>query len=485
MKKRVFIAISLTTLIFVLTPIALLLLELRAQGLFMISSIVSLVFVAIYLFGGIPKLITYSIYSIAIALFLLALNSSYHLPLVLVATIIFVLNPLAALETYLGDHLDEEYVLPLNFSIRGTYWPFFLYQKEMKNYYHLPQATKLYTKKWYLNLRQLSTLSLLLLGIFLFIHSINSIANSLYDFRWNNFFIFYVIVIIFLMTYFVFKKGFLSTYRLLSVSVFPPIIYMALMSGFPQIIRYIFAGSAVVIGIIVSTIEIVKYYRRIAYDSYNYYDVEKQVEVFANALFEPLVYNETYTLCGDYTINISLETFHKEFEDILIYANFHKFIITAYTQKKDFVTIYAHFHYKKGKRAHKFQFFLEQKFRYKVNLNLYEDPNKQRYEKEFFHNHNYIVTRAQNLALLLKELDINTKITISFIAYFNNKENLEQFNKEFPVVELTELNEDDYLAVSIAISCLNVDYVIEEKVRAFLLALLIHKGSFVRVTVYY
>jgi hypothetical protein len=84
--------------------------------------------------------------------------------------------------------MNDEDVLPIRISIRGSYWPFFSYQKEMKNFYHLPQARKLYTKKWYLHLRQFVTLLLVTLVSFYSFLGINNIANSLDDFNWFNFF---------------------------------------------------------------------------------------------------------------------------------------------------------------------------------------------------------------------------------------------------------------------------------------------------------
>ncbi len=485
MKRRIVISGSLTILILILLPIALILFELKGQGLFVISAIVTLVYVAVYVFGGVPKLIIYAIYGFITALFLFFLTDPYHLPIVIVGTLLFVLNPLSSFELYLESHLNDEDVLPVRFSIRGSYWPFFSYQKEMKNFYHLPQARKLYTKSWYLHTRQLTTISLFSLGIFLFILSINSIANSLDNFDWLHFFIFYVIIIVFVMALFMYKKGFKSTYRLIVVSLFPPVIYMFLVSDFPNEIKYSFAGSFVIINIVVAIIEIVSFYKRVTYDSYHYYDVNQQMEVYANALFEPLVYNESFTQCGEYKIKVPLESFQKHFYDILVYANYFKFIITAYSFKRDTVYLYADFHEKNAKRAEKFKSNLEAKFKMSVVLNLQHDPNKENYEKNFFHQPDYIISRAQSLASLLKELEIKTKIITSFVVYFEIKEDLDSFSNEYTVTALDDLSDETYLTVRVDIPSLNVDYIIESKIRELLLSLLINHGKFVRVSVFY
>jgi hypothetical protein len=85
------------------------------------------------------------------------------------------------------------------------------------------------------------------------------------------------------------------------------------------------------------------------------------------------------------------------------------------------------------KRAEKFKTFLETKFKSEIEMNLEEDPNKEIYEKKFFHRPDYIIARAQNLAGLLKELEIKTKIIISMIVYFELEEELEAFGEDHPV----------------------------------------------------
>ncbi len=485
MKRRIAIAGSLTILILILLPVSLILFNLKGQGIFMITAIIMMVYIAIYVFGGVPKLIIYSIYGLITALFLFLLPDPYHLPVVIVGTLLFVLNPLSSFENYLETHLNDEDVLPVRFSIRGSYWPFFSYRREMKNFYHLPQARKLYTKDWYLHLRQLVTLLLFTLGIFLFILSINLIANSLDNFNWLHFFIFYIIIIVFILAFFMYKKGFTSTFRTLVVSLFPPITYLFLVSNFPPAIKYSFAGSFLIFGIVVSIIELVNFYQRVAYDCYHYFDVEDQTEVYANALFEPLVYNETFTLCSLYQIRVSLEQFQKQFHDILVYANYFKFIITAYSYKQNTIYLYAHFHEKNEKRTENFKSFLEAKFKMAVSADVQIDPNKENYEKTFFHRPDYIIARAQSLAGLLKELEIKTKIIISFIVYFELDDELEAFSQEYTVTELDELSDENYNTVRIDIPSINVDYMIESKIRELLLSLLINHGKFVRVSVYY
>ncbi|MBE0700727.1 MAG: hypothetical protein IH571_03475, partial [Acholeplasmataceae bacterium] len=424
MKRRIVIAGSITILIIILLPVALILSQTRGQGIFTITAILLLVYVAIYVFGGVPKLTVYFIYGLVTGIFLILLPEGYQMPFVIIGTLFFVLNPLASFEIFLESHLSDEDVLPIRISLRGSFWPFFAYQKEMKNFYHLPQARKLYTKKWYLHSRQIATLLLFALGIFLFIHEINNIANSLDNFNWFNFFVFYVIIIVFVLTFFMYKKGFTTSFRTLVLSFFPILIFILLISDLRNTIKFSVGGGVLIMGIVISFYELFRYFQRVSYDHYHYYDVDLNFEVFANALFEPLVYNETFTKCAHYQIKVTFETFQKHLHDLLVYANYFKFIITAYAHGNGIVHVHADFHHKRGKRAERFKTFLEAKFKKSVQLDLIDDPNKELYEKTFFHRPDYIVARALNLANLLKELEIETKIIISIIAYFDREADL-------------------------------------------------------------
>lgn len=485
MKTRIAVAGSLTLFILVFLPIALVLSDIQSQRFFLILAILLLVYLGIYVFGGVAKLIVYFIYGLAMIVTLVLLPQDYHLPFILFGTLLFVLNPLASLETYLESTLRDEDVLPIRISIYGSYWPFFSYRHEMKNYYHLPQARKLYTKSWYLYLRQATTISLFSLGVFLFIHEINNIANSIDNFNFSNFFVLYVVIMVFILAFFSFRKGFTSTYRMLLIAMFPAFIYVVVVSDLDFVFKVVFAATLFILGVIVAIVEIVKFYRRVAYNSYHYYDVDQQKEVFANALFEPLVYNETYTLCGEYKIKITVETFQKHFHDILVYANYFKFIITAYAFGQETVYLHADFHYRKSRRAHLFKTYLESMFKISIPLVLREDPGKEIYERKFFHRPPYIIARAQHLAELLKELEIDTKIVISMVLYFESEDNLHNFEEDYPVMRMNQIETENTYAVRVDIPAPNLDYVIETKIREVLLSMMIHEGRFVRITVYY
>lgn len=485
MKRRLAIAGSLISLNIILIPIAIFLFDLRDQGIFMIFMMITFVYVGVYVFAGLPKTIIYLLYGAVIAAIMIPSPQPYHLPIAIIGALLFVLNPLSSIEFKLEKMMNKEDVLPLRISIRGSYWPFYSYRKKMKNFYHLPQARKLFTLKWYLHTRQVLTILLVTIGTVVFIQNLSLIGNTLDDFSWFNFFYFYSVVIIFLLAFFLFKKGFTSTIRTLIISIFPPIIYLVIISPFTDPIRYGFSGAIFLVFIVIIGIELHKLYQRVAYDSYDYHDVDQQMEVHANALFEPLVYNESFTKCATFQIRVKPEEFLKHLHPILVYANYFRFIIVAYTVDKKGVTIHAHFHYRQAKRIEKFETYLESKFKKDVYVSVFDDPNKETYEKLFFHRPDYIVTRALSLANLAKELDIQTRVILSMIVYFEDDEGLKQMATTYSTTRIEELSEDDYITARVDVPVLNVDYMIEAKVREILLELLINNGKFVRISVFY
>ncbi len=484
MKRRILISTIIVVLMLITIPFVLIFLEAHEQGLFLIAVLITIVYLAIFIFGSIPKLIIYVIYGGLTALFLYLLQD-YQVPIVMIATLLFVLNPLARFETFLNKHMTDGDVLPISISMHGSRWPFYEYRRAMKSFYHLPQSKKLYTMKWYLRLRQFLMLLFIAFGIFLFINQINMIVNTLHDFSWDRFFTFYMVIILFILARIIHLKGFTSMFRALGVSLFPPVIYLVLLSSFTDSLRYSLAGSLVIIAVGISIWELVTLYQRVSYDTYEYYDVDRQVAVYANALFEPLVYNESYTLCADYKFKGNQKQFDRLFQDILVYANYFKFIIVAYGFSSDSIEINAHFHYRDEKRVHKFKTYLESKMKRRIDMRYFHDFNKSEYEQQFFHKPAFIIARTQHLAELLTDLHIRAKIIISFIVYFESMEDLNEMSKNYNVTALSDLKVDKYYTARIDIQSINDDYVIETKVRDLLLSLMINAGTFVRVSVYY
>ncbi len=118
-------------------------------------------------------------------------------------------------------------------------------------------------------------------------------------------------------------------------------------------------------------------------------------------------------------------------------------------------------------------------------MDLQSDPEKTLYEEKFFHRPEYIIARAQRLAELLKELNIDSSIIISIIAYFKNESDIKSLSDEYQVSIMPNMKVDDYITARIDIKTINNEYMIETKIRDVLLNLLISQGQFVRISVYY
>ena len=143
------------------------------------------------------------------------------------------------------------------------------------------------------------------------------------------------------------KRGFTTMFRLLRIAIFLPIIYLIIMSGLDDLLKYSFVALFVIgfIGLVVT--ETLLTYTRVDYNAYNYIDPITNHEVFANALYEPFIYNEDRESMVKFSIDSSKDVFVKNFKELLVYANVHRFILTAYTYNKGSVDLYVEFYNKK------------------------------------------------------------------------------------------------------------------------------------------
>ena len=484
MSRRLLIALTIASSIIVSMVIASYFLKPDEQTIYALVSVLFLLYVALYLFGGLAKLIVFFIYGVLIAISLALLSEQFSLAVIFIGTLLFVLNPLADFENYLNKTLDDQEIEPFRVTWLGKFETFYAYRKEMKSHYHLPQVRKLYTKRWYQKARNLTVFALFGIDMFMLIF----VANDIAIFRTitpNNVLVIYFITIIFIMMILLHKKGFTTMMRVVRLSVFLPIIFiLAVTDDISYTYKWIFVPVVVVFGVAMGIVELIRYYMRVSYSAYQYYDQDRQELVFANALFEPLVYNEHTTEIAHYGMEVSLETFHTHLDEILIYANLHRFIITAYTHNKKYAYIYAEFHQTQANRILKFQTFLEGIFKTHVGLRQFSDLNRKFYEATFFHNPDYIVARALNLAHLLNELEIRGEVIISLMVYFKDKDHAKTYNKAYPSREL-DYNESGVITLQTNVKVRNLDYIIENTVRDILLELKMNQGTYVRIMLYY
>ena len=485
MSRRLLLAMIIAASIIVGIIIASSFLQPSEQTIYALVSVLFLLYVALYVFGGLAKLIVFFIYGVLVATTLALVPDKFSLVVIFIGTLVFVLNPLAEFESYLAETLSDAEIEPIKIKVIGKYEPFYQYRKEMKEHYHLPQVRKLYTKAWYQKVRTLSVLTLFGIDVFILLFVANDIAYFK-EVSATNILGVYFLTIIFIMMILLHKKGFTTMMRIVRLSIFIPIIFiLAFTDDIENNIKWIFVALVGISGLALGVVELVKYYLRVSYSAYQYYDKENQEMVYANALFEPLVYNEHTTQIGHYGLEVSLETFQAHLNEILVYANYHRFIITAYTHNKQYAYIFAEFNQNQLKRMQQFKSFLESTYKTHVGLREYDDLNRKFYEKRFFHNPDYIVARALNLAHLLNELEIRGEVIISMTLFFKNEKEMSQYQRVYNSRRLQELDQEGVFALQTNVRCRNLDYLIETAVRDILLEAMRHNGTYVRIMLYY
>lgn len=432
----------------------------------------------IYWLYGMPRLVVYSIYWTILLGIGFSIKEDYRLMLILILTIIIVINPLSGFEHYLDKKLSLSATETFKFIRNGKYKTFYLYKKQMNDYFHLPQTRKLYTKPIYKFLRTFFVITLFTILIFLLIYTTNDIIR-LQGIRDINIVSIYFQIVLAILIILLHKRGFTSMFRGLRLSIFVPVIYLITMSNLDDLIKWSFVSLLIIgfIGLIVT--ETYFSYTRVEYSAYNYFDPITNQDVFANALYEPFIYNDNRVALVKFRINSSKDVFLKNLKELLIYANMHKFILTAYTYNKGEIDFYVEFYNEKiiEKATKK----LASVFKCEVQTLRIEDPLF--YEKTFLHNHEYIITRALSLAHLLKDLEIKENVIISTSMHFSNIDNAKEIFRNYNV-NLLE-NKENYCLLEVNIKVKNLDYIIEKELRDVLLDMLVNGGKFVRVMVYY
>lgn len=483
MKKRLTLFI-ITILIFIAAVILAIFLKEEVYSRILLAlSLVTATFFSIYIFFGAGKLVTSLIYGMILALALFFLPK-YDLELIFITTFILFLNPLHRFESFVDSRLNEEKTL-IEY-LRGSYGSYYNYRKEVKEHVHLPQVKKTFTKPGYLMIRRVLTILMAMGAIFLLIREVNNLVNLINNFNIHLFFASsYSIIVLLSLTVLLYRKGFQSMTNLLTVSVFPPIAYTLYVNITPAFLGITLGSVVVVIGLIVGFVQYYNFRSRIVYEYYHYFDQEKLLSVYANALFEPYVYDENFRLTTTFKFKTDLVEFNKSFHSIIVYADLNKFFISAYTVDKNEIEIFTDFHYKDEKKIIKFKNFLSEVFSTDINTKMVEDSSKELFEERFFHNRNYIIARTVYLANILKKLEIKSSVIISLTSYFKDLKEIGKMSEKYFVTRLPEFDLENVYLAKIDLRVVNVDYIIETKMQELLLDLLIRKGSFVRVSVFY
>lgn len=478
MRKRLIIALTILIALISAFTVGRLFIDESYHGIIDNLFLFTLVYNIIYLWFGVPRLIVYFIYGVFMLPILFFTDKDYHLLLIFIFTIIVVLNPFASFEQFLDTTLTESSTKTFVYTPPGKYKLFYKYREEMKNHYHLPQVQKIYTKPVYRFLRTSSLLLLFASLIFLLLFSSSDIIN-LQGLDTRSIVTLYLAVLLTIALVVLYKKGFSSMSRVFKIGGFPPIIFLLAVWDINNIVKII-SLIALSLGMITVIIrEVIANYSRVVYSSYKYKDQKTSEKVWANALYEPFVYSSALRKSIIFEFELPEELFHKQFKSLLVRTNIYKTIITAYTIKKGKINLFIEYY--KDKDKDRVQKAIENIYNVKI---LKKKPIDQvYYEKKFLHNHEYIIARALNLSHLLIELEIKEPVIISVTMNFKTKEDANIIAKKYQTQLLDET--DDYCLVESSIRVRNVDYLIETELRSLLLEMLINRGTFVRVMVYY
>lgn len=485
MKKRIYFIIFIISLMIILTPIVFIVFQTQGRSTYAAIFLMVLSYLMLFYFGGVAKTIVYLIYGV-VTFVLLLFFGEYQFPFILIGTLLMVINPLASFENYLNVKISDELTQSFQFSLVNKRNIYNLYHRDMKDALHLPQVRKLFTDPKYKFLRQLTYVIVTTITIFVFIGQLNTMIQTIESFSITSFFSStYAIIVLIVVNMLIYRKGFTTATRYLIILLFPPVLYFVSIANLELVYKIVMIVTTSLIMLFFIIRESINYFQRVVYETYQYYDKDLQQEVYANALFEPYVYNEQYVEEFVYKIPVNKTKFDKIFNTIKIYANYYRFFIVTYTVSKEQVTLYCHFKSSQHKRSNKFLTFLESLVDDKISYEHFYDPGKTRYEKLFYHKDDYIVSRTLYLVDLLKDLEVKSEVILNIFIYFGKNGNLPNFMKEYPVVRLHDYDFDSNRVVLVSLQISNTEYLIEITIRNFLLSLMINQGKFIRINVEY
>lgn len=475
MKLRKYLFIIASVISFFLLVLGLIFLDNQYHTTVALISAFLFVYALINFLYGLPRFIIYFVYGILSITIIYLSPEKYRFLIVFLLTIVVVINPLVFLEVYLDKKLAKKTTKTYELKITGKYETFYKYRRAMKEYYHFPQTRKMYTKKIYTYLRNVALITLFSLLIFLIIYTTNIIitVDNLNDV--NILFVYFQVVLTFMLII-LYKRGFTSMFRIARMAFLPIIyylIYLSSLEGLLALLFYILLSIAI-IGMFIA--EVYLYFTRVKYLAYEYINPINNTSVYANALYEPFIYDEN-KISVVYEFEASLDLFHKKRFELIVFANFKKTIITAYEATNRKVRVFVEMY--DDKKIAAYQAKLSTLFKTSVKLSRLDDNY---YEKMFLHNHEYIVTRALSLAHILNELEIKDQLIIKTSMFFESIDKAKELLFKYE----TELQDiEGKLVLDVILKVKNVDYLIETKIRDLLLDMLVQGGVFIRIKVYY
>lgn len=467
-------------------------------SIYIYSYIIFLIYLFNFFWGGVSKLVVNGIYATLIILFNMA-YPRFFLGIAIAGAFLIIFNPLKPLQNLIARSLKSEVHISLSSLALRQNKVFWEYRKVMKQHFHLDSYAKLFQNRVYAFLRRAVPTLLYICGAFLAIYSLNEDKHR-QNFEFmkkafgvNNYaftiFMIVSIVCIFIFGYIIYLKSFKSGVRFLTILVIPFITFVIhLLKNIifkNQTTLYLVVHSGFIIAsLVIVIIQIVLYFKRVTYKYYHYFDNDKQEEVFANALYEPFVFDNGYSRVGVFNIAISKYAFQEKFQKVISFANQKYFIITSYVFRDNYVTIYTVF--KNSDTAHPRQFL---KFLSKIyccnfiTINTFLDEEKLFYPKLFYNNENYIVARTITEAKELLKLGFYKPIILSFFFDFPSENDIINYSQKQPTNTYRTTNNKKLVETRTTVE--NDETMLEITSRKILLDALMHNAKYLKVSIRY
>lgn len=433
-----------------------------------------------YFIGSIPKLLIFFVYAVFYTI-LMYYFSYYRIGFIILAVFTFLFNPLSFLENKIRTtyHMKSDFSLSKLFNKKTA--QYYEYRKKMKDYYHMPQVKKIYEKSYYFYLRYTVVAGLLVFATYLAFEELSSIALTLSVFDIDTAIQYYLVISAYTLAYLIYRKGFKSAFYVLTTLFLPLIIAILFNIRNQELYIQVISYSLIFVEIIVVIYQLSLYYRRVSYQSMEYYNTDHRRHTNFNLLYEDFLNNDIYSQIVRYEISISSTAFLEKINLILQYANFYKFYIISYDYSQNKSSILCSFT-KQSSRISKFSNILTKIYKTEIKYDLISDRYKYLYET-YISNDLYIIAKANILASLYREIAQAEEIILDLYFYFKNYTDVVNFSYEHKItINVTDQN---LFYIKVREKLPNIEYVIELKIREILLNSLINEGVYDKIDINY
>ena len=484
LKKRLITSLIIILAATISLPLLIIYLKSYSIRSYIYSYIICLLIMSTFFLGGFSKLIINLIYAILVSILIYTLYK-YELVVMVLGAILFVLNPLRFFERFLKTKFKENTKTELRNLVRDDSYVFYSYTNEMKKVFH-SESLSLYNKNhFYRFLRNMTSSIMISSAVFISFYYAVPYRDFLKLPYINLIMVSYIILVLLISGYLVKEKSFYSCFRFLNLFSIPFLLFLVYNAKEKMLsfkIKMILFLVLLVILLVLIIFHIIFYFRRVCFLDYEYTS-EKGEKTIANALYEPYIYLSGYNLIAIYQIRCDYDYFKMHFKKFLIYANYHKFIITGYKVFKNEIKLYTCFKTRDYKKPKRFSNYLASKLLSDILINTIVDNENIIYPREFSKDKNYIIQRAIKSANYLKEIELKKSVIISLFFHFDDNYNLLKFQEEnlayiYMLSNMEKIVETQFVSK-------NDNNKIEILIRKLLLSAEQKNGEYLRIIVKY